>query len=320
MKHYDGPSADDMTIGAHGYLDDHPHGAESYNFVQTAHGTVRGYRPPGSREQTNITRMGAASGQASIEGALVIWLAKEPGSGRSLIVGWYSNASVFRMAQDGGIDFNDERIHYTAETRTEDATLLQPVARTFEVQSSRRAPGEGYGQKPTWYGAEAVDARVWEYVQSTGKRRATTTRVGGERPPRNLDPELRRKVEKAAVDHAIAYYKSEYGNDCHIESVESLAKGWDLEVFNGPEPMLVEVKGLLNAGLMCELTPNEYEKMMILAHRSRYVIYVVNNALAEQPAMPIASIFEHENDRIWRTADGRELCIKEKVGAVLSCV
>lgn len=320
MKHYAGPAPDDKTIGAHGYLDDHPHGAESYNFAPTAQGTVRGYRPPGNRERTNITRMGAANGQASIEGALVIWLAKEPGSGHTLIVGWYLNASVFRSARDGGIDFNDERIHYTAEARTEDATLLKPVARTFAVRSSRVVPGEGFGQKPTWFGAEAVDARVWGYVQSKTTQKASTKPAGDKKPPRNLDLELRRKVEKAAVDHARAYYKSEYGDDCLIESVETSAKGWDLEVFNGPHPTLVEVKGLLNAGLVCELTPNEYEKMMMLANRRRFVIYVVNNALAEQPAMPIASIFEHSKGRVWRTADGRMLRIKEKVGAVLSCL
>ena len=117
----------------------------------------------------------------------------------------------------------------------------------------------------------------------------------------------------------MAYYKSEHGNSCYIESVEIAAKGWDLEVYNSPEPLLVEVKGLLNAELVCELTPNEYVKMMMPANRSRYVVYVVNNALAAHPAMPIASIFEHVGGDKWRTADGRDLLIKEKIAAVLSC-
>src|SRR5258708_5182596 len=80
MKSYAGPAPDDQTIGAHGYLDDHPHGHESFNFVPTEDGTVCGYRPPGDREQTHVTRMGAASIAAAIDGALVVWLAKEPGS------------------------------------------------------------------------------------------------------------------------------------------------------------------------------------------------------------------------------------------------
>ncbi|HYE28776.1 MAG TPA: EVE domain-containing protein [Allosphingosinicella sp.] len=319
MEHYAGIADEDQTIGAHGFLAKHPHGAESYNFLETPDGMVRGYRPPGDREETNINRMGATSRQEAVEGALVIWLAKEPASGRTLIVGWYSNATVFRSARDAGITLYGERIHYSVEARAKDATLLPPVARTFEVRSSRLVPGAGFGQKPTWYGAEAVDARVWDYVRSRRKIRPTAKPSAGKGPPRNVDPELRRKVEKAAVDHAIAYYKAEFGDACPVISVETAAKGWDLEVYNGADPLLVEVKGLLNTPLVCELTPNEYEKMMLDANYSRYVVYVVNNALAEYPAMPIASIFEHAGDRVWRTADGRELVITAKTGAVLSC-
>jgi hypothetical protein len=205
------------------------------------------------------------------------------------------------------------------EARVKDATLLPPVARTFEVRSSRLEPGAGFGQKPTWYGAEAVDARVWDYIRSRHKIRPAAKPTGRKGLPRNVDPELRRKVEKAAVEHAIAYYKAEFGAGCPVISVETAAIGWDLEVYTGADPLLVEVKGLLNAPLLCELTPNEYEKMMLDANYSRYVVYVVNNALAEYPAMPIASIFEHAGDRVWRTADGRELVITEKIGAVLSC-
>ena len=83
------------------------------------------------------------------------------------------------------------------------------------------------------------------------------------------------------------------------------------------EEWLVEVKGLLNAVVSCELTPNEYEKMQLPAHRKKYVIFVVNNALAEEPGSPIPSIFMRCDDGKWRTEDGRELQVSEKVGAVL---
>lgn len=49
------------------------------------------------------------------------------------------------------------------------------------------------------------------------------------------------------------------------------------------------------------------------------MVYVVNNALAESPAMPIASIFEHVGDNEWQAADGRKLIVEPKIGAVLSC-
>ena len=84
--------------------------------------------------------------------------------------------------------------------------------------------------------------------------------------------------------------------------------------------MLVEVKGLHGSNLLCEMTPNEFEKMQLPKNKDRYVVYVVNNALADPPGMPIASIFEHVGDDVWRTADGRDLLITPKTGAVLSCI
>jgi hypothetical protein len=261
--------------------------------------------------------LGAASSDDRIDGALVVWLAKAPETGRTLIVGWYENATVYRRARDGGIRINNEDLYYSVEARSADARLLVPVARTFEVPSSRRKPGEGFGQKPTWYGAEATNARVWAYIRS--KRSPARQKPPGKAPPKNPDPELRRKVERAAVEHAIAYYKAEFGNACPIHSVETAAKGWDLEVYHDAKPLLVEVKGLLNHGLVCELTPNEYEKMRQKVNRDRYVIYVVNNALAKSPAVPVASVFKHAGNLKWQTDDGRELIVTEKTGAVLSC-
>jgi hypothetical protein len=318
MKHYAGAAADDPTIGAHGYLGTHKHGAESFNFLPGNKGVLRGYRPPGSKEQTNISRLGAAPGDAYLDGVTVVWMAREPGTGRTLIVGWYRNARVYRLCPDGGMDLNDERHHYSVEARVEDARLLPPVARSFEVPSSRTAPGEGYGQKPTWYGADKMNRRVWAYIASIEGGAAGGAKSSA-KPPKNYDPELRRAVEVAAVEHAVGYYKALFGTGCPVISVEKEAKGWDLEVHCGPEPLLVEVKGLLNRALVCELTPNEYSKMMSKEFRSRYVVYVVTNALATAPAVPIAAVFEHIGDDRWQTKDGRELKIVERTGALLSC-
>lgn len=319
MKDYAGPRPDDRTIGAHRYLVEHSHGAECFNFLLAEAGMVRGYRPPGNQEKTNISRVGGGLGRNAVHGVLVVWLAKEPQSGKTMIIGWYRNATVFREAVDGGLELYGERIHYSAEAHAEDAVLLPPVARTFEVRSSRGNKGAGFGQKPTWYGADRVDAKVWAYISvmktKSGEGKSSTS----PKPPKNFDPELRRKVEKEAVKHAIAYYKAVYGPDCSIISVEAAARGWDLEVYVGPAPLLVEVKGLLGSNLVCELTPNEYEKMMLRKNRSRYVVYVVNNALAEAPHVPLASIFMHAGGRAWQTADGREMLFQEKMGAVLSC-
>lgn len=319
MKNYTGTDASDPTIGGHGYLDNHDHGAEAFNFLPTKDRTFRGYRPPGAGQKTDISRLGAGTKDEFIDGVLVVWIAREKGSGETLIVGWYDNARVYRSAQPGGVFLYGNREDYSAEARIEDSKLLPEVARSFRIASSRTKPGEGFGQKPTWYGSDAVNKRVWQYISSFQSSAPPRPKPKGKKPPRNLDPELRCKVEQSAVEHARAYYKAKYGEDCYIKSVEKDAAGWDLEVYCAEPPLLVEVKGLMNSDLVCELTPNEYKKMKDRANRKRYVVYVVNNALAVSPAVPIPSVFEHVSGDTWQTKDGRTLKITEKIAAVLTC-
>ncbi len=320
MVRYAGTSNDDETRGGHGYLEGHRHGGEAFNFRPLSDGTMRGYRPPGGNERTNITRMGAAQKSSQIEGALVVWIAKEPDSGRALIVGWYRNAIVYRVARSSEIELYGEQLDYSAEAAVSDAVLLPPHLRTFRVESSRTKPGAGFGQKPTWYGAEDVNKRVWEYIRAHKSSHEKQSRPEVSKGPRNPDPVLRRRVEKAAVAHATKYFNDIYGPSAVI-SVEQDARGWDLEVYAGLDPLLVEVKGLTNSELICELTPNEYEKMMLPKHRKNYIIYVVNNALAEPPGVPIASIFKHAGGESWMTDDGRKLVVTPKIAiaAVLTC-
>ncbi|AYJ85175.1 DUF3883 domain-containing protein (plasmid) [Sphingomonas paeninsulae] len=318
MKHYAGASADDPTIGGHGWLADNKHGLESFNFLPTKNGELQGYRPPGKRDKVNIDRLGAKPGEDAIEGVLAVWLAREPGSGKTLVVGWYRSATVYREARLGPFYLNDMESEYSVMASKEDAILVPIGVRSFQVSSSRTAPGEGFGQKPTWYGAPDVDRRVWAYVNGWDDAKKHGEPTKGKLPPRNTDPELRRKVEKAAVRHAWNYYETKYGKGS-VESVEPYGRGWDLEVRSGDVEWLVEVKGLLNAGLTCELTPNEYEKMCSPEYCTRYVVYVVNNALAEEPAAPVPSIFTWKASETWLTEDGRELQVAERVGAMLTC-
>lgn len=317
MKHYGGSDADDPTIGGHEWLADHKHGLECFNFLPTKAGELQGYRPPGTRDRVNIDRLGARPGDDFIKGVLVVWLAREPGSGKTLVVGWYRDATVYREARFGRFRLEGMPSEYSVAASKADAVLVPVGARSFQVSSSRTAPGEGFGQKPTWYGSPTVDKRVWAYVNGWGNAKKQAEPNLGNRPPRNNDPELRRRVEKAAVRHARKYYEAKYGKGC-VESVEPYGRGWDLEVRSGDTEWLVEVKGLLNAGLTCELTPNEYEKMCSPEHCARYVVYVVNNALAEEPEVPVPSIFTWTGES-WRSEDGRELQVSEKVGAVLTC-
>lgn len=320
MESYNGMKSSDLTTGAHGYLKHHKHGAEAFNFSRSPDGQVRGYRPPGARQQISIERLGAARGADHVGGVLVVWMARIPRSKTTVIVGWYEDATVYRRDREHEIEVDGEKISYSAVTTYKKATLVPSILRTYQIRSSRTNPGAGFGQNPTWYGVEQVDDSVRSYVQEyrrrlTRARRTSQTLV----PPKNTDPELRRRVEKRAIEHATAYYAKLSGSAALVRSVETEAKGWDLEVELEATTLFVEVKGLLGSTLRCELTPNEYEKMMLPENRDHYVVYVVNNALAEAPEIPLVSVFRLGAGEKWVTEDGRKLLIEQRLGAVLSC-
>jgi len=313
MNEYKGPLPNDPTLGNHGYLQDHDHGDECFNFLPH-NGQVFGHRPR-HENQVRLQRLGAKAVDETLDGVLVIWMAREPISKKTIVVGWYANARLHRHAQQSPYQIDDRAIFYTAETLAQNAKLLPLVARTFQIPSSRTSSG-GFGQSPTWYGTDEVNDRVWAYIRSVGGARPRQPQRPARRarnhPSRNNNPEHRRAVEQAAINHAVAFYQSEEGGQCEVVSVEALSRGWDLEANDGRETLLIEVKGLSGSSLVCELTPNEYEKMTSDKHRERYVVYAVCNALTA----PIASIFQYRNGN-WQTADGRILSIEPKTGAVL---
>ena len=105
-------------------------------------------------------------------------------------------------------------------------------------------------------------------------------------------------------------------------SVERDGCGWDLEATLPDGSCLkVEVKGLSGPTVNCELTPNEFSKMMAPEHRPDYIVYVVTNALEDSAK---AHIFRYNSDKsykknhVWLTDDGRKLKVEERMGARLS--
>ena len=320
MANYVGHMNDPIS-GGHQFLARNHYGGEAFNFLQDDDGIVRGCRP-GSTKNLRIERL-ANVGKAALsaEGVTVVWMAREPRSGQTLVVGWYRNATVYRSAEPAPTPRlmpDGEAIPVTAETRAINAVLLPPAARTFRIES-RRTSSVGFGQSPAWYGNPAVDALVLAYISATEARIARVKAASRKRHKakgggRQTDPELRKAVEDAAVRHAGAYFRSDVGGACTVVSVEREAKGWDLEATGVDGLWLVEVKGLSGSRLSCEVTPNEFAAMNNRAHRKRYVLYVVCNALDA----PIAAIFRWRADA-WRTDDGRTLNVVPRTGAVLSC-
>lgn len=319
MNEYQGPQPNDPAPqGGHAYLKRKGTvGHEAWNF-RPYRGDLYGYVP---REPTiNLKRLGSPV-DGTLNGVTAVWIARDPSNGKTYIVGWYRNATVTELSREVRRSRHQPTIHYQIRARGDDAKLLPPAARRFPIPTSKE-PGN-LGQSPVWYGKDdAFRDAVLAYIGAGGaidppKGKPGQRKRGGFQP----DAVLRRKVEKAAVDAAIRYFESPEGGNCRVESVESLALGWDL---NAVDPFgrwnKVEVKGTLMTDVAAELTPNEYKQMQSPAHREDYIVFVVTEAL-DNPTIHCFR-FDAENSHrgklIWKDAGGRQLRFKKQVAAIIS--
>ncbi len=230
-------TAKDPTLGGHAYLRNHKSGGEAWNFLPYR-GKVYGYIP--SETGVNISRLGAARSDDSIDGVTVVWVAPHPSTGSSVIVGWYLDATIFRHAGHltwPGHVRRSGKLQVVA--KAESAHLLEVDQRTFLIPSKLR----GFGQSPIWYGyKEAFRDRVRAYITRDGRHPATTSKraVGA---GRQSDIEKRLRIERTAIRIARKYYRSKEGGARSVRSVERYNYGWDLRATAGNDSLKVEVKG-----------------------------------------------------------------------------
>jgi len=277
MEFYQGQSASDKIQGGGSYVKKEGMGHEVCNFA-AYQGMVYGYvQPPKAKGQPGegqikIERIGGNQ-EDFISNVLVVWTATRP-EGRTVIVGWYKNATVYRYYQEFQ---NIPRLHnnnglkgYRFKAKNKDAVLLAVDERTFEIP--RRVKG-GMGQANVWY-ADAPESKALlkEIEKFIGGNRKKPV---GKRS-RKTDPEKNAKVEKAAIKNTVKYFE---GIGYTVESVEKDNVGWDLEATLGKKKLLIEVKGLSGSGLSVELTPNEYNAFS--EENESYRLCVVYTALSE---------------------------------------
>lgn len=318
MKDYAGVSANDQAVGGHGYLKQGNIGHEVWNFMPFK-GKVYGYVPRSAR--INLKNLGGSRTDEFVQPATVVWIARNPSNKKTFIVGWYKNAIVYKenehikLKRKGGFE-----VGYQIVAQADDATLL-PVDRRLYPIPTAKSKGN-LGQSPVWYGVDQVfrDA-VEDYIKSGGNFSAEK-KAKSKYVKRQTDPELRKKIELAAVRHATAYYESAEGGSQVVDSVEKDGVGWDLNVTAPTGAILkVEVKGLSGKEVVVELTPNEYKKMKHGNHRSQYVIYILTEALTPNAR---SHVFRHNAEAskggklVWAASDGRELEIEPVIAARLS--
>ena len=314
MEHYRGPD-DEHIRGGGRFVDENQWGGEVFNF-RPFEGSVYGFVQPQGRLRINIDRLGAADADDHVAGILAVWVAKNPEpEGGSYIVGWYTNATVYREWQEPPPGSNrhigGRNMEYNVTALADDAVLLPSDERQFKIPratGNRNRPG--MGQSNVWYADKYDDEvrdlkrKVLEYIKNRLPPKAAHTEAG---TPRQLDPARRQEVERIAVEHVMKHYEEK---GWKVDSVERDNVGWDLEAVRRDRRRRLEVKGLSGSETRFELTPNEYRKMR--KHRKTYRICVVTDALGT----PNLAIFRFVRGAGgWKDKDGRLLEIVEATAA-----
>jgi hypothetical protein len=304
MSKYEGLK-DDKISGGGKYVEEHGYGHEILNF-QPYDGKMYGNAPV-PHGTIKLEKLGAAKGAESVECVLVIWVAK------SLIVGWYKNATVYRRSQppkSSAHSFQGDPIRYHVTAAEADCTRIDPLdARWFHVPRAReRKHAMG---RSTWFAEgssnSAFRAKVIQYVASGGKivsvRKDKQPKAAG--TPHQPDPFKRLKVERMAIELVTRYYTS---IGYTVDSVEEDNLGWDLNVIHRLTSAILklEVKGLSGEAVSVELTPNEYRMMQ--KHRDVYRVCVATKCLEENH--PALAVFSYNKlSKKWLDEDGRLLRI-----------
>lgn len=155
MKKYKGYVDNDRPVNGGKYNETHI-GHEVYNFLPHD-GVYYGFVQSGN---IAIEKLGANRKDTEIDGVLVVWVSTKPSRGQ-YIVGWYKDATVYRLLQkapDLVMAERDLKDYYDYNILSKNAMLLN--------ENERKKTIEGMGQSNTWYGNDEVDAEVLKYIDA----------------------------------------------------------------------------------------------------------------------------------------------------------
>lgn len=304
MREYRGATKHDRPRGGGSYNERRP-GSEALNFAKHD-GRYYGFVRPGRGSHINVSRLGGNDERA--DGVLVVFCAPRPNSKTTLVVGWYENAAVLREPQKRGWGPG----LYNIVSRK--ATLLAEPKRSFEVPRAQR-DGYGLGQANVYYPDAGRDRRwlshLLGHVASPDAKPGRSPRKRASKGrPQQSDPEIRTRVEQAAIAAAWQRYE-DLGYS--ISSVEKDNLGWDLECSLGDIRKLVEVKGLQGALSGVELTPNEWASMK--ARADEYELCIVSAALTNKPRIHVGRLDRNGRRFEIELEDGIRLPISEVTAA-----
>lgn len=173
MEKYQG-NISDKPINGGQYINDTGDAIEKFNFYICNDNKVRGfvetkyvggYQSGGLPKQIRIENIDSNyKNKEFIDNVVVIFCAKSPIVHKTVIIGWYRNATVYRHRQKFGTR------DYNIIADSKDAFLLDEFERNYTIP---RAKGDnpGIGQSQVWYANKNNDARkiandAYEYLLS----------------------------------------------------------------------------------------------------------------------------------------------------------
>jgi 5-methylcytosine-specific restriction protein A len=164
MANYNGIDGD--TIERGGGYNSHSTGHEVCNFSDSA-GTLYGYVQPTG--QIKLEKLGGRKDDESVDGVTVIWTAG-PGTGGTVVIGWYHNATVFRSARKIVTPTPAQKRNgistYRISAPTASAVLLPIDDRKLLIP---RAVKGGIGQSNVWYAqtpeSKEIVKRVFDLIK-----------------------------------------------------------------------------------------------------------------------------------------------------------
>ena len=148
-----------------------PQGGGKYNVENIGHevhnylgfdGKYYGFVEAGIKNSIHVEKLGADKKADSAEDVLIVWVARKP-SGGEVIVGWYENATVFRVLQtvpDDAMTIRSLKSHTWYNIYSEHVLLLDVADRKFRI--------DRMGRSNIWYGDNDFDVRVIDYIRNYG--------------------------------------------------------------------------------------------------------------------------------------------------------
>lgn len=156
MKRYEGITDDDQPVGGGSYVDANNDAYEKFNFYPQEDGLVHGFVETkysrGHAADINYANSihienldSSAKNSAKLDGVRIVFVSYNPNIGKTVVVGWYDNATVYRNR------FKYNGLHTTMTCKAKDAHLIPIEERTFEIPKAGRENDFGIGQSNVWY-------------------------------------------------------------------------------------------------------------------------------------------------------------------------